>query len=34
MPAIAQKLSDADINAIASYVEGLHTAAGTRTAAK
>jgi cbb3-type cytochrome c oxidase subunit III len=34
MPAIAQKLSDADINAIASYVEGLHTAAGTPTAAK
>ena len=34
MPAIAQKLSDADINAIASYVEGLHTTAGTRTAAK
>ena len=34
MPAIAQKLSDADINAIASYVEGLHTAAGTQTAAK
>ncbi|MBA8887146.1 cbb3-type cytochrome c oxidase subunit III [Dokdonella fugitiva] len=34
MPAIAQKLGDADINAIASYVEGLHTAAGTQTAAK
>jgi cbb3-type cytochrome c oxidase subunit III len=35
MPAIAQNLSDADINAVASYVEGLHTAAaGTATAAK
>jgi len=35
MPAIAQSLSDADINALASYVEGLHTAAaGTTTAAK
>jgi cbb3-type cytochrome c oxidase subunit III len=34
MPAIAQKLSDADITALASYVEGLHTAAGTSAAAK
>ncbi|HEU4664561.1 MAG TPA: c-type cytochrome [Dokdonella sp.] len=34
MPAIAQKLGDADIAAVASYVEGLHTAEGTRTAAK
>ena len=34
MPAIAGKLSDADINALASYVEGLHSAdAGTVTAA-
>lgn len=29
MPAIAQGLTEADINAVASYVEGLHTAAGT-----
>ncbi|MET0226234.1 MAG: c-type cytochrome [Dokdonella sp.] len=35
MPAIAQSLSEADINALASYVEGLHTAnAGTTTAAQ
>ena len=34
MPAIAQKLSDADITALASYVEGLHTASGTSAAAK
>jgi cbb3-type cytochrome c oxidase subunit III len=35
MPAIAQALSDADINAVSSYIEGLHTAnAGTATAAK
>ena len=35
MPAIAKKLSDNDIAALASYVEGLHTAtAGTTTAAK
>ncbi len=35
MPAIAQNLSEADINAVASYIEGLHTAnAGTATAAK
>jgi cbb3-type cytochrome c oxidase subunit III len=35
MPAIAQSLSDADISAVASYIEGLHTAnAGTATAAK
>lgn len=35
MPAIAAALSEADINAVASYVEGLHTAAaGTTTAAK
>lgn len=35
MPAIAQGLTDADINAVASYAEGLHTAAaGTVTAAK
>ena len=26
MPAIAQRLTEADINAVASYVEGLHTA--------
>lgn len=34
MPAIAQKLGDADIAAVASYVEGLHTATGTQAAAK
>jgi cytochrome c553 len=35
MPSIAQSLGDADINALASYVEGLHTAnAGTTTAAQ
>jgi cbb3-type cytochrome c oxidase subunit III len=34
MPTIAQRLSEADINAVASYVEGLHTSAGTTTAAK
>lgn len=35
MPTIAQALSDADIAAVASYVEGLHTAdTGTATAAK
>jgi cbb3-type cytochrome c oxidase subunit III len=35
MPAIAQSLSEADINAVSSYIEGLHTAsAGTTTAAK
>lgn len=35
MPAIAQRLSETDINAVASYIEGLHTAnAGTATAAK
>ncbi|MFC5490863.1 c-type cytochrome [Dokdonella soli] len=35
MPTIAQALSDADIQALASYVEGLHTAAaGTTTASK
>lgn len=35
MPAIAQSLSEADINALASYVEGLHSAnAGTVAAAK
>jgi cytochrome c553 len=34
MPAIAQGLTDADINAVASYVEGLHTAAGTTTASR
>ncbi len=34
MPAIAQGLTEADINAVASYVEGLHTAAGTSGAAK
>jgi cbb3-type cytochrome c oxidase subunit III len=35
MPAIVAKLSEADINAVASYVEGLHTAgAGTTAAAK
>lgn len=35
MPAIAKRLPDADIAALASYVEGLHTAAaGTQGAAK
>ena len=35
MPTVVQNLSDADINAVASYVEGLHTAAaGTTTASK
>jgi cbb3-type cytochrome c oxidase subunit III len=34
MPAIVQKLSEADINAVASYVEGLHSSAGTTAAAK
>ncbi|HEY0178106.1 MAG TPA: c-type cytochrome [Dokdonella sp.] len=35
MPAIAKSLGDADIAALASYVEGLHAAgAGTATAAK
>lgn len=34
MPAIAQKLSDLEINALASYAEGLHTASGTSAAAK
>ena len=34
MPTIAQKLSDADITALASYVEGLHTATGTSAATK
>lgn len=35
MPAIAASLTEADINAVASYVEGLHTAgAGTTTASK
>ena len=35
MPEIAQKLSAADIAAVASYIEGLHVAgAGTATAAK
>jgi cytochrome c553 len=35
MPAIASSLSEADINAVSSYIEGLHTAAaGTTTAAK
>jgi cytochrome c553 len=34
MPAIAKGLSDADIAALASYVEGLHAAGGERTAAK
>ncbi|WP_291213001.1 c-type cytochrome [Dokdonella sp.] len=35
MPAIAQRLSAADIAAVSSYVEGLHTAAaGTNTAQK
>lgn len=34
MPAVAQALSEADINAVASYVDGLHTAnAGTAAAA-
>jgi cytochrome c553 len=35
MPTIAQSLSEADIAAVSSYIEGLHTAAvGTTTAAK
>ena len=34
MPAIAHDLTDADINAVASYVEGLHTVAGTSSSAK
>jgi len=35
MPAIAQRMSDADITAVASYIEGLHTAtSGTRTASQ
>ncbi|MEO7065112.1 MAG: c-type cytochrome [Dokdonella sp.] len=34
MPAIAQGLTEADINAVSSYVEGLHTAAGTSAPAK
>lgn len=32
MPAIAHALTEADINAVASYVEGLHTAAGATAA--
>ncbi len=32
MPAIAHNLSDEDIAALASYVEGLHSATGTQTA--
>ncbi|MGN6521495.1 MAG: c-type cytochrome [Dokdonella sp.] len=32
MPAIAQKLTEADITAVSSYIEGLHTATGTRAA--
>lgn len=34
MPEIAQKLTDLEINALASYVEGLHTASGTSAATK
>ena len=34
MPAVAKDLSDADIAALASYVEGLHSAAADNTAAK
>ncbi len=34
MPAIAQKLSELEINALASYAEGLHTASGTSSAAR
>ena len=34
MPEIAKKLGDQDIAALASYVEGLHTADATATAAK
>lgn len=35
MPAIAKNLSEADINAVASYIEGLHSAnAGTAAPAK
>ena len=33
MPEIARRLGDADIAALASYVEGLHTATGTAAAA-
>lgn len=32
MPAIAHALTEADINAVSSYVEGLHTAAGATAA--
>jgi cytochrome c553 len=34
MPEIAKRLGDQDIAALASYVEGLHTAGATATAAK
>lgn len=34
MPQIAKQLGEADIAALASYVEGLHTAGGDATAAK
>ena len=35
MPTIAKRMTDADISAVASYIEGLHTAtSGTRTAAQ
>jgi cytochrome c553 len=32
MPEIARRLGDADIAALASYVEGLHTASGAAAA--
>jgi len=34
MPAVVKGLSEQDIAAVASYIEGLHAAAGTETAAK
>jgi cytochrome c553 len=34
MPAVVKNLTDADIAAVASYVEGLHSAAADNTAAK
>ena len=34
MPAVVKGLNDADIAAVASYIEGLHSADSTSTAAK
>jgi mono/diheme cytochrome c family protein len=34
MPAIAQHLTEQDISAVSSYVEGLHPAPAPKTAAK